>query len=138
MKEREEIMWDDFLREEMRQTVAPAPSAEFMATVMQAVEAEAARQRMLMEPLISRRVWQRVGFGIGLVLLFPLLVGLTFSNLWSELTLTLAAFSLPENMNTVFSGTSSSAGYLPKLPVIAGSCFVILLLDKFCQRLISK
>jgi hypothetical protein len=138
MKEEERMMKDDFLREMLQEKIAPVPSAEFTANVMRAVEAEAARLRLLTAPLISRRVWQRLGLAIGLILLFPLLIGLISSNRWSELSQALTTFPLPQNIKLAAAEISAQVIYLPKLAVITASCLIILLLDKLCQRLLSK
>lgn len=137
MREPEEIPADAFLKKMLAERPNILPTAAFTANVMQAVEAEAARQQLLYKPLIPQRLWRRLGFAIGFMLLFPFVVGLITSASWSEWAHALTTFSLPDVLK-ITTESAATLGYLPKLAAIAGICLVILLLDKVYQRFNSR
>jgi hypothetical protein len=137
MKQPEEILQNDFLRETLGATSTICPSPEFSANVMRAVEAEAVQQALLSAPLISRQVWQRLGFGIGVILLFPFIIGFLTATSWSEFVHTITSFTFSQSLIA----SASQLGfvdYLPKLVVITIMCTLILLADKLFQRYQSK
>lgn len=137
MKPPEEILKDDFLKETLGATSSICPGIEFTINVMRAVEAEATQQALLSAPLISRQVWQRLGFGIGFLLLFPFIIGFITDTNWSEFKQAVTTFALSENLTAPADKLGIST-YLPKLAVISVICMIILFTDKFCQRYVSK
>lgn len=138
MKEQPGLPHDLFLNQMLPEIANPAPSVRFKTNVMQAITAAESNQARLSKPLISRQVWQRLSLGIGLLLLLPLGVAIFYLNRWSEIFQVGIALSLSERIALPTSGLPSLISCLPQVAVITGVCFVILLLDRFCQRLQSR